>query len=444
MRREEQNALKARLRAIVTIAALRRSDPGAPGARAIDTASEQELAFAAQNVDHSEAGRALAQRALAQRVGEAEADRRIESFIDTMPAPSWIEARDVAGGDGVFFGARVWILRAVFAAALASIAIWFGVAWDLADREKAAFEIAIAQNLVTSEEVAEAFRIPASFNNGELSTDQKKQKLRERQAVNALFAEYDRRSSISGNAGLGAMVLFPLYSIMLGWRRKPARLLLLRRFNDPEIGKSIEKLSRRWLKPYGHVFTLADKHFRRSRLAPFVSWFSFNPVLLIWRLANIPISWAIRLFDRARAGPILVWSARDFRNLGKRLVDRYGLNLEMERTQRKAVMVRTSDPWWRHVALLLMHAADVIVVDVTEVAGGTIWELETMLRERVGDRVVFVARQDRAADAASALATHGFPAREISHYTPDGRLIDSARFRMEMLSVLQRARAREG
>lgn len=435
-------ALAAQLAVIVTIPALKRREPNAAAARALGAMSEAGLAFAAQNSDHSEAGQALARSTLAQRVGEAEADRRIEAFIDETPSPGWIKLRDVERGDGMFFGMRRWFMRAMLLLALASVAIWLGLSWDSGERERALFDAAAARGLVTVEELAEAYREPASTN--EPTVVAKKAVLRARPGMDPLFVDYDRRSATAGSAGLWSMILFPLYTILLGWRLKPARVLLLRRFNDPAIGKSIEKMSRNWLRPYGHVFTLADKHFRRSMIAPFFSWFSFNPFLLIWRVVNIPIAFVTRLTDRSRAGPILVRNARDFRNFARRMVDRYGLNLEMERTQRKAIAVRTGDAWWQHVVLMLMHAADVIVVDVTEVASGTEWELQTMLTERVGERVVFISREDEAEDARASLRAHGFAPRAeaLALYKKNGALVDSAAFRAEMRAAMVRKLSR--
>ncbi len=433
-------ALAARLGEIRTISALKRREPNAGAAeRALKSLSDAALAFAAQNSDHSEAGQTLARTALAQRVGEAEADRRIEAFIDETPEPGWVEAADIEQNDLLFFGTRRWMMRGVLAAALLSVAIWLGLSWDGPDRERALWDQAIAQGLVSSQEVDAAYQQPTP-NTNEPTSQTKLEALQERPGVGPLFEDYNRRQETAGFAGLWSILLFPLYTILLGWRQKPARVLLLRRFNDPQIGKSIESMSKKWLKPYGHVFTLADKHFRRSMIAPFFSWFSFNPFLLVWRVINIPIAFIIRLTDRSRAGPILVRDARDFRNFARRMIDRYGLNLEMERTQRKAIAVRTSDAWWQHVVLLLMHAADVIVVDVTEVASGTEWELQTMLTERVSERVVFIAREDEAADARASLQAHGFGGRaqSLALYKKSGALVDSRAFRAEMRAAMLR------
>ena len=68
-------------------------------------------------------------------------------------------------------------------------------------------------------------------------------------------------------------------------------------------------------------------------------------------------------------------SARDFRNLARRLRERTGLNFEMIWTSKEIVLVRTSDLWWKRVISLLITSADVIVIDLSNVTQGTEWEL---------------------------------------------------------------------
>jgi len=437
-----------RLKAVRTIGALRREDPGAGAERALARLDEDALAFAAQNPEHSEAGRAAARAALAARLGEAEADARIQRFIDALPPASFLRAADLAAGDSTFFGAGRWFRRVLGWAANIALIVVLVTMFASPPAEDRGFADAVAAGIMTQAEVDEANRQPsdeeraADPNGQSTSVNVKREALRERYPQSApLFETHRQLSAAGGNAMMWALILFPALTIAIGLRQRPARVLLLRRFNDKAVDAAIAKLSRARLQPYGHVLTLADRYFKRSWLALAFSWFSFNPFLLAWRLINIPIGIVIRIFDRSRAGPIMIWSARDFRNFVRRLTDRYGLNLEVARTRRNAVMVRTSDAWWQHVVVLLMHASDAIVVDVTEVAAGTAWELETMLHEDVESRIVFIARADERADGEASLAAHGFSGAPLHTYERNGRPTDPAAFRAAMRAALQNSHA---
>ncbi len=436
---------RERLEAVRTIGALKRETPPDDVARRLARESEDALAFAAQNPEHSEAGRSAARAALAEKIGEGQADARIARFVDTLPPNGWVTPAHLAGGDSPFFGTGMWFRRVLGWAANIALIVVLVTMFASNPAEDRGFAQAVAAGIMTQAEVDEANRQPsdaeraADPSGATTGVTPKRTALRERYPQAQPYFELHRQlGAAGGNAMMWALFLFPAYTIALGLRQRPARVLLLRRFNDKTVDAAIAKLSRGSLKPYGHVLTLADRFFKRSWLALAFSWFSFNPFLLAWRLINIPIGIAIRIFDRSRAGPIMIYSARDFRNFIKRLTDRYGLNLEVARTRRNAVMVRTSDAWWQQVVLLLMHASDVIVVDVTEVAAGTAWELETMLHERVEERVVFIARADEEADARASLAAHGFPNAHLLTYTQNGHPTDRRAFHAEMIAVIGR------
>lgn len=436
---------RERLEAVRTLGPLRREAPPNGIERRLAGMSEDALAFAAQNPEHSEAGRAAARAALVEKIGAEAADQRIAGFIDALPPNGWITPAHLADGDSPFFGSAALLRRVLGWAANIALIVLVITMFASPVAEDDAFARAVAAGIMTQAEVDEAARQPnegeraADPNGATTGVNPKKDALRARYPQAApLFERHRQLGEAGGTAMLWALILFPAYTIALGLRQRPARLLLLRRFNDKTVDNAIAKLSRTSLKPYGHVLTLADRYFKRSWLALAFSWFSFNPFLLMWRLINIPIGIVIRIFDRSRAGPIMIWSARDFRNFVKRLTDRYGLNLEVARTRRNAVMVRTSDVWWQNVVLLLMHASDVIVVDVTEVASGTAWELETMLHERVEERIVFIARIDEEADARASLAAHGFPNAQLFTYSRAGRPTDQRAFRAEVSAAMQR------
>jgi hypothetical protein len=445
-RKAERDAFKARLAVLKTSAPLKQTKPDRGASKLVQAMSNEALAFAAQNPDHSPAGRDLARAVLMTRLGQEQADALIGRIIDDTPPPSFLSPANVARDDGVFWGAGLWIRRGLAWAAALSALVFISGLFFAEYTADLALARAQAAGVVSAAQVAEANRVPEVGETPppgkEVAPDtlQKKTTLA-RSAELAPFAPEYRALDQASTEALGwSWFLFPVATLAVCLRGKPARVLLLRRFNDRSIGASVSRFSRRWLTPYGHVYSLADKVMKRNWLGVLFSWFSFNPFILLWRLINIPIAFVRRLGNRAVAGPILVKTGADFRNFAGRLIDRWGLNLEMQRTQRRAILVRTSDDWWKQVVLMLMHAADVIVVDVTEVAAGTRWELDTLKAEGVADRVVFVARQDRIAEAQADLTAHGFADQvdALIVYTKSGAVIDAKAFRTLMCETIRR------
>lgn len=443
---EERARVKDQMRAMRTSAALRRAAPNpAKAAKVLAAMDDQAIAFAAQNMDHSPSGRALALAALEERQGKVGAAQTVDDFIDSLPPCPWLAPGDLERDDSVFFGWGRWLRRTLGALAFLSIAPWIVmVVLSQAELDRAT-AAALAGGAFSEQELqaAQAFdALPLEEREklrpsqaGEVSLSEM-EKLRSRETSQPFFARHRQLDEWFGHSLLGALVLAPLWTVVTAARRKPARILLLRRFNNAKIGQAINRLSERHLRPYGHIYTLADKFFKRSYIGAVLSVWSFNPIVFLWRIINVPFALLRRLFDRTRAGPIMIWSARDFRHFVRRLTDRWGLNLEVLRTKRNAVMVRTSDAWWQHVVVLLMHAADAIVIDVTEVSSGTAWELHNLRDEAVADRAVFIARSDQETHARAACAANGFPEVTLHLYAANGRLADERAFRTAMRAAM--------
>jgi hypothetical protein len=228
-----------------------------------------------------------------------------------------------------------------------------------------------------------------------------------------------------------------------GWYRShPLRVLLLRKFNDRRLGKTYKRLVREELQPLGHVIALADKHVQRPTSAWLMSQFiiatsSFAGV--IWVILTFPVTLVLRMFDRTRWGPAFVASARDFRLLAHRLYDRMELNIETSVVAR-AYLVRTSDAWWKLVVELMMRSADIIILDVSKVTQGTAWEIETIERLQLWDRVVCIARDDSPVASAlpedvSSEVLQDFPT--VFPYASYGRMIDRQKFREHLLGAVR-------
>ena len=229
-----------------------------------------------------------------------------------------------------------------------------------------------------------------------------------------------------------------------GWsilRRHPARLLVLRRFNNKELSKATEMLIQRRLRRFGHVITLSDKFIRRSRweelkhlLPPDLM---LIPVMLLW----FPVRMILRLFNRSKHGAAYVGNSRDYRHLALRLRHRIGLNLQMTMTSAEAILIRSNDIWWKPIVKMAMMSADAIVADLSDVADGTAWELDQIDNLGLHDKVVFVALEERLSEARAALNRYyDKDAAKIRVFTfdPVGRTEDDAAFVDNLLDAIAR------
>lgn len=425
-----RRALDQKLRGLRTIPGLRRAQPLAQAADGLD---DRALAFAAQNPDHSPAGQAMARAALQARLGATEAQAAMDRVVNDTPTQGFLNAADIANDDRVFFGLGRWLRilagLAASAATLASIGVFVFLMGQPTLKD------AVEMGLVPEAEYQAYMDMPIGEARSAVEA-----RLEALPGVAEVVAGENAAVQSAANWVWASWLSFPLWAFVTASRRKPARVLLLRKFNDRGIGRSLEKMSNRNLRPYGHVFTLADKHFKRNAFLSFVSQFWVGPFTMLMRMVTVPVGMVRRLWDRSRDGPILVWHARDFQNFVRRFEDRGGLNLEMARTQRKAIMVRTSDAWWQHVVEVTMHAVDVIVVDLTEVSAGTVWELQKIPAENVGERVVFTVREDRIDSAKDNLRLHGFPQHvdAVQVYKRNGVFLDAPAFREALRAAMVR------
>lgn len=257
-------------------------------------------------------------------------------------------------------------------------------------------------------------------------------------------AAYVSRNGAAVSDDAAGLLAIALVAPLIIWfiasilRRKPARILLLRKFNMRHVSEPLERMLAQELRPYGHVASLSDKYIRRDRFG----WLSMallslsNPLAAIWFVIGTPIRFLFRVFDRSAMGPAVVLNARDYRNLARRLRDRIGLNIQVALTSKEAFLVRTSDAWWQMVVRLFMDSSDVIVADLSQVTAGTAWELDVIRNEQAQARCVFVSVWGKAEEAEAALRARGFDS-PCFHYAPDGEMQRRPHFRAAMLAAMR-------
>ncbi|HVZ98721.1 MAG TPA: hypothetical protein VG841_00235 [Caulobacterales bacterium] len=430
------------VKAMRTIRALRGDASAAEASAALAGLSNVELSAAAENPEHSEAGRAAARARASSRW--------------RLSVPGFIREKDLARGQRLFFGfgraVRKWSGIAFYLVLCALVAAAFWVQHEVEHLTRDVIEQMIACEYHGQCDGAPIVGEATVLGSPDRSVPVDRRPLRERMSEAQFRAQMERVAgrgwvdndtidAIAAPVALVFSVPLVIWFLATAFRRKPARVVLLRKFNVRALSVPLERMMAHELRPFGHVVSLSDKHIRRDTFG----WLSTailslsNPLAAAWFVIGAPIRFVVRLFDRSAMGPAVVLDARDYRNLAKRLRDRVGLNLQMAFTSKEAVLVRTSDTWWRMVARLLMDSADVVVMDLSDTGAGSEWELDRLKADGADARCVFVSLWGKAETAEQALRARGF-ANRLFAYAPDGEMQQRAAFRAAMLEAMKAAR----
>ena len=209
----------------------------------------------------------------------------------------------------------------------------------------------------------------------------------------------------------------------------PDRILLLRPFEEAQVSRALKKLNRRALAHRGFTFTLADKHLQNS--------------FLVFLLANVPVDlgslltvWYRPLFRRMHRR-VFIQRPRDLGIVRLRLRSRWALTTFWQSWLGFGDRINkfgSRDDLWKECIDFLLDDCQVIVVDMTRVGEGTLWELRELLRRHDGYKSLFVVRGDEAdeAKAKSLLQQLGdeyvFEPPTIHRYDYDGRLVNERAF----------------
>lgn len=385
--------------------------------KAMGRLSDDELRVAAILPDHSDSARAM----LAEEIVR----RGIQPEAPAATVPSFLGYEDASGLERAVFGGAAKVRSVAFAAGvLLFVVIAVLIVWNIAAGEHQV-ATALSQGRITPEEAA-------TYPGG--TYEKTPPQLRDDAAMKPIVL----REQIGINvAGLWAPCVL-LYFLASWFRSKPVRILLLRKFNDPRLGKLYRGLAKLELLPFGHVIALSDRHVKRGFRLSLALLAAVSPAQLALQISMAPVIFLLRLTDRTRWGPAYVANARDYRLLARRLHDRMELNLQTTFSS-YAYLVRSTDAWWREIIRLFMQSADVIVLDVSKVTEGTSWEIESIDRYKLWNRVVAIGSREDAAAAEIVmrdLRARGLPS-PLCYYDRTGNMLARPDFRIAMFDALK-------
>ena len=400
-----------------------------------------ELAAAARNSDHSEEGRKAAADRL-QLMGGKLSDADIV-------VPGFVRFKDRDRLRKKFFGiSRIirvwagWLSFLWFACAFVAIGYSSELETDALIEAKDAGIISSedffnSDRELTDEEFAEAY----ATGSMRIDAFQSQNALRDWLLVKAEVTPTGKKMKFYEEVGFVfialLMVSVLLWFLFAVFRGQPARILLLRKFNDKKVSKPLRHVISSQIAPFGHTTTLSDKFFKKSAW----SWlwdlipkhWALIPVIPVWMLVRV----VMRQFNRAKWGPVWVGSARNYRHLAKRLRDKIPLNFIVSCSSNKeAFMVRTHDDWWQEVIKMIMNSSDVIVVDLSNVTAGTEWELKRLDDTDMWTRAIFIAHEETISKALLSIAPYSW-SEKVRLYSYDSvgdfEGLDKKQFREDML-----------
>ncbi len=436
---------KSRLKAWRTLGFLKSEEPLTnKGREKLHRLSNLQLAAAARNNNHSEQGRRSAEERLLQMGGQlSDADIIVPGFVKTA---------DLSRLKKRFFGTprniRVWsgwLSFLWFACAFAAIAYSSEMETDALIEAKDAGIISIedfynSDRDLTDEEFEEAYATGAM----RINAFQSQNALRDWLLVQAEVTPTGQKMKFYEGVGSTFIILLMisvlLWFLFAVFRGQPARILLLRKFNDKKVSKSLSHVITSQIAPFGHTTTLSDKFFKKSAW----SWL-WEMIPRHWALIIITPVWMVfrlffRQFNRAKWGPVWVGSARNYRHLAKRLRDRIPLNFIVScSSSKEAFMVRTHDDWWQEVIKMIMNSSDVIVVDLSNVTSGTEWELERLDATGMWERAIFISNVENVVQALESISSYSWQDKvRLYNYDKVGEFDrdEKAQFREDMLSKI--------
>lgn len=173
------------------------------------------------------------------------------------------------------------------------------------------------------------------------------------------------------------------------------RFLLLRPFGERTMTRDLKRFVVTNLGNIGQVYTLSDQNYRPNSVIRVLDMIGngfllfFSPFILNSpRVAIIKTDRSIARLDKFLATALVRTSVLSFISGGQ------------------ALNIRCIDALWKNCILMLMRSCDIIVVDLTKVEQGTVWELDQIRAGALLPKCLFIAKYERLNDSGTVLQSH--------------------------------------
>lgn len=199
---------------------------------------------------------------------------------------------------------------------------------------------------------------------------------------------------VDPNALCALLIAFLAFVGWLGFvlfRRKVARVAVLRTSRVRSVSGITRKMMLSEMRAYGHLIGLTERNGQAVR------------------------------------------NGHGLAALAHRLRHRTALNLRVPFARAEILSIAPSEAWRSLTMKLLLDSADAIVIDLSD-PDGSAWKLDAA--RACAKRCVFIVLWGRGEAAEAALQQAGFT-NPLHPYAPDGRMVDRAKLRAAMLGAMR-------
>lgn len=211
--------------------------------------------------------------------------------------------------------------------------------------------------------------------------------------IMAVFIAY------AGVLFLPSLIAMPvMFKLIRKWER-PARILLLRPFNDSWVSRHLRRLVHVELARFGHVYTLADPLIR-------IPWYVRIPVFL----------GQLSLFSFRR---ITVQTPLDIEAMARMLWRTRMRTINWCVSSSKIFPLYCSTQAWQSCVARLILEVDVIILDLTGLRQGVLFELALLRRLGAFSKVIAIVEKQFAEEAARVYQEAGGKMVGVRSYDRD-------------------------
>ena len=138
-----------------------------------------------------------------------------------------------------------------------------------------------------------------------------------------------------------------------------------------------------------------------------------------------------------RADHLMVRNDDEYQTLIADINNRYMSNVFWRLSFSRIRSIKAADEWWQRCVNYLIIWCDVIVVDLTVVKAGTLWELEKIRDDGLSYKAVFIVHEDAYEKGRQYLTRYWLPNDTpfVFRYSSRGRLLEEEPFLIRVARI---------